>query len=111
MGLINWWKTRPLWLKGGIIGLLFVILTYVVAIISIIAGGDISLCASEFKVSILSFTEKITGLNLVFHQGIICNSLQPTRLGSNFLLYGQIILPILVGILIGLIISKIKSRN
>lgn len=108
MGLKQWWKNRPYWKKGGIIGFLFTLFFYLIY-------------GVMFLIPNLMITQKIAGIILLFHiyfmdlyTPFVDKFINTTEPGWSAIFLSVYITPflfIIIGIFIGFIVGKLKNEK
>jgi ABC-type antimicrobial peptide transport system permease subunit len=131
MGIIDWWKTKPFWLKGGIIGLIIGI-----AIISLFITLSINGKLNDTPKDLISKCSSNTVWDCEFDPILAGGHCGCTTLEQNFRLVFIPAIPLItlsyifvfyvnvplelisillsyliIGIAVGLIIGKIKSKQ
>ena len=122
MSIKEWFKSKPIWLRGGLISLLSVIILLLVYIItqSFVEGNLIDKPALfPIFIPIFIISAPLLGVlaflgffvDFLFHTGAGYMSLQTLPGGQAIILVIVIAYYFLIGALIGLIIGKIKSKK
>ena len=99
-------NNKKYWLRGGLIGVLFVLL-YVVW--SLFFSGENILAFPEWEKIYLITLQDLFGVKLLQEQ--VWWGERPNELGSNILIFTQFVFPIVFGAVLGLLYGKIKNRN
>ena len=121
MNLRDWFKSKPYWLKGGIIGLVFIlifmILFYINEFLRITHGSFWAIVSTPFTVPYLFVTYLITSMMLT--KGVngdipqLIYDPSPPKVSSITILSFVLVLLsyFLLGAFIGWIVGKIKSKK
>jgi len=105
-------KNKKYWLRGGLIGLLVLVISLVVIVVKdfvFLGYLDISLTTPMWEQDFLGVIQNISGLKLLDNQ--IWWGITPTTLGKNIVYAAFILGPFIIGSLIGWLYGKTKNRH